>query len=85
MSNWYDMLERKMKLTGDSFENKICTLSDYELKRYFDNGYGGAEGSPFTAWGEKYVYFPLQYDGAEWIGIAPRDPCDISMTHQGGG
>ena len=31
-----------------------------------------------------WVYFPICYDGAEWVGHAPRNPCDIAMEHQGG-
>ena len=51
----------------------------------FDAGYGAEEGVAFTAWSENYVYFPINYDGAEWVGHAPRNPCDIKMEHQGGG
>ena len=85
MENWYEMLKEKFKYTEDDFEKKICTLSDEELKKDFDSGYGRTEGAPFTAWGEKWVYFPICYDGAEWVGSVPRNPCDISLEHQGGG
>jgi hypothetical protein len=61
-----------------------CTLSEDELDVLFNSSYGGGEGKPFTAWGEKYVYFPIVYDGAEWVGWAPRNPCDEAMVHQGG-
>ena len=61
------------------------TLSDDELDTKFDAGYGGTGGKSFTAWGEKFVYFPICYDGAEWVGSAPRNPCDIQTPHQGGG
>ena len=61
-----------------------CTISDEELDREFDTGYGGSEGAQFTAWSENWVFFPICYDGAEWVGRAPRNPCDISMIHQGG-
>lgn len=43
--------------------------------------YGWTEGGPFTAWGEKYVYFPLSYEGSESVGHAPRDPCKEKMSH----
>lgn len=84
MSNWYEMLKEAMEEDGEDFEKRVCTLDEENLKREFDSGYGGAEGAPFTAWGEKWVYFPIVYDGAEWVGHAPRNPCDISMEHQGG-
>ncbi len=61
-----------------------CTLTETEMDVEFDPGYGGSEGKPFTAWGVTYVYFPICYDGAEWVGCAPRQPCDTAMRHQGG-
>jgi hypothetical protein len=61
-----------------------CTLREDELDVKFDDGFGGSEGKKFTAWGEKYVYFPVVYDGAEWVGSAPRNPCDEATEHQGG-
>jgi hypothetical protein len=32
----------------------------------FDDGYGGADGPAVLAWTERYVYFPVQYDGSEY-------------------
>lgn len=78
MSTWREML--------DGFEDNIvaCTLTDDELRVEFDSGYGGHEGVSFTAWSEKWVYFPVVYDGSEWIGRAPRNVCDIACQHEGG-
>ncbi len=56
---------------------------DYN-KSWIDTGHGGEQGQPFTVWTERRVYFPLCYDGAEWVGSAPRDPCDEALRHQGG-
>lgn len=61
------------------------TLTDDELSAEFNTGYGNQKGEPFTAWGEKFVYFPVCYDGAEWVGSAPRNPCEVKTYHQGGG
>ena len=61
-----------------------CTLTEQEQNTSFYGGYGGVEGKRFTAWTENYVLFPIAYDGAEWVGYAPRNPCDIAMEHQGG-
>jgi hypothetical protein len=85
MATWSKMLKEKFEACGDRFEKMETTLSGYELIKPFDDGFGGAEGGSFTAWGEQYVYFPICYDGAEWVGCAPRNPCDIKMEHQGGG
>lgn len=84
MANWYDMIKEKMEENGDDFQARVCTLSEAELKVEFDDEYGIEEGQPFTCWGDKFVYFPICYDGSEWVGCAPRNPCDISMGHQGG-
>ena len=84
MTSWYRMLKDKMRVNGDDFTKMTCTLTIDELKEEFDAGFGGESGKPFTAWGDSWVYFPICYDGAEWVGSAPRNPCDISMDHQGG-
>ena len=62
-----------------------CTLTDEQLDKPFDCGYGGTCGQDFTAWSEQRVYFPGCYDGAEWCSSAPRHPCDEAMSHVGGG
>jgi len=70
----------------DEFHDEIiaCTLSAEEMKNEFYAGYGMPEGKPFNAWSEKYVYFPVCYDGAESVGRAPRNPCKESNEHVGG-
>ena len=84
MANWKEMLIDTFKTTGDDFTKMKTTLTDEELTREFYDGHGGTEGAEFTAWGEKYVYFPIQYDGAEWVGYAPRNVCNIKTPHWGG-
>ncbi|OGS95983.1 MAG: hypothetical protein A3H31_03280 [Gallionellales bacterium RIFCSPLOWO2_02_FULL_57_47] len=83
MESWYDMLQAAMKADGENFDKRTCTLDETSLRKEFDVGYGLPKGEFFTAWGEKWVYFPLCYDGLEWVGHAPRNPCDIAMAHQG--
>ena len=70
----------------DTFDDEIieCTLTADQLDYEFDDGFGGSCGHSFTAWSEKYVYFPVVYDGSEWVGRAPRNPCDEATPHQGG-
>lgn len=84
MTTWYKELEKAFSETGEDIKHMLCTLSQEELDKTFNNGWGGHEGMPFTAWGEKYVYFPVVYDGAEWVGYARRDPCDEASHHWGG-
>ncbi|GGI16474.1 hypothetical protein [Oxalicibacterium faecigallinarum] len=84
MASWYEMLKEAMVRDGEDFDKRSCTLDEEALKKEFDSVHGDPEGAAFTAWGEKWVYFPLCYDGGEWVGHAPRNVCDISMAHQGG-
>lgn len=85
MNNWKKMLMGKFRENKEDFSRMETTLSDEELIKDFDDGFGRTQGVPFTAWGERYVYFPVCYDGAEWVGSAPRNPCDEKTEHQGGG
>ena len=85
MANWKQMLQEEFEKNKEDFSKMVTTLTEEEMNREFDSGYGGTEGAYFTAWGDKYVYFPICYDGAEWVGTAPRNPCDEKMAHQGGG
>ena len=85
MATWRELIADEMKSHGETLSDLIsCTLSDEGLDRGFHAGYGGEQGSPFTAWSETWVYFPICYDGSEWCGSAPRNPCDKAMCHQGG-
>ena len=83
MITWAEILDEVVKITNDPIIESTLSLDEMNTK--FDNSYGATEGTEFTAWGKKYVYFPICYDGAEWVGFAPRNPCDIKTEHQGGG
>ena len=82
MATWYELIKETADERGEQIIE--CTLNDDELHCEFYAGFGGEEGASFTAWSENWVYFPLCYDGAEWCGSAPRNPCKIAMKHQGG-
>lgn len=45
---------------------------DYE----YSNGFGGADCHSVIAWGEKFVYFVHEYDGATCIQAVPRSPME---------
>ena len=60
------------------------TLTNEEMDESFYPGYGSCEGSAFTAWSDDYVYFPICYDGSEWVGRAPRNISNEKCAHQGG-
>ena len=80
MATWRELI---LEAAGDDVII-ASTLTDEEMDKCFDSGYGGSEGSPFTAWSETRVYFPVVYDGAEWVGSAPRNPCNEKTYHVGG-
>lgn len=84
-TSWKELFEDKFKDTGDSWENvESSTLTEEQLNTRFDCGYGGIEGDFFTVWTKDQVYFPICYDGAEWIGSVSRNPDNKPTTHQGG-
>lgn len=82
-ASWYTLLSEACQKTGENVDSLLTTLSDEELRKSFFSGHGTVEGLPFTAWGDKFVYFPLVYDGLEWVGYAPRNPCDKATFHWG--
>lgn len=52
----------------------------------FDCGFGGTNGPRFTVWTKTRVFFPVCYDGAEWVESVSRDPTFFEVTdHVGGG
>jgi len=84
MTSWRTMILEEIFYTeGPDAKLAACTLTDEQMDEEFDPGYGRERGAPFTAWTERRVYFPVCYDGSEWVGSAPRHPCDEATYHQG--
>jgi hypothetical protein len=85
MTNWKELIQEEMKDHNQTFEDVVeCTLTDEELQVSFDSGYGCSEGAPFTLWTTHRVYFPVVYDGAEWVGSVSRNPDGKPTYHLGG-
>lgn len=82
-TTWRKLIDKARELARDNSAVEGCTLTQAELDVEFDDGYGGAEGEPFTMWTLFRVYFPVVYDGSEWVGSVPRNPCDEATVHQG--
>ena len=81
MATWRKMLIECMA-QDDSFENvEAMYPPNLNLDREFYAGFGGAEGEPFTLWTMDWVYFPTEYDGAEGVARAPRNPIELAMDH----
>ena len=83
-TTWRKQLTELFEKTGDTFENLVITLTDYELDEEFDDASARLEGNPFTAWSDKYVYFPACYDGGEWVAYVSRNPDGEPTGHIGG-
>jgi len=81
MTTWRKLLTEKLG------EDVLIanTMSSSAMDDAFDDGFGGAEGQHFTAWSKTRVYFPVVYDGAEWVESVPRNPCTEACEHIGGG
>lgn len=85
MTTWRELILNEMQSQNETWDNVVaCTLSNEELDVDFYDGYGSAEGQPFTLWTNSRVYFPVVYDGAEWVGSVPRHPCAEATEHIGG-
>ena len=79
------MLDEAMKENGESCDDiEANTMTEEEMAKKFDAGYGGIEGCQFTVWTKGSVYFPICYDGAEWVGRVSRHPDGKPTEHQGG-
>lgn len=85
MTTWKVELTQALSIAGETFDDiESITLDEAELNQEFDCGYGTSEGFPFTAWTKNTVYFPVVYDGAEWVGHVSRNPDGKPTDHQGG-
>lgn len=85
METWGEMILSEMSIHNETLDDIISnTMTEDEMDKLFDSGYGGSEGIPFTVWTKKRVYFPVVYDGAEWVGSVSRDPDGKATKHMGG-
>ena len=85
MATWRDLINDSLN-PGDSIEDLSLVPKTLDLDKDFDDGYGGPKGQPFVAYSEYWVYFCVQYDGAEWVSSVPRQPMQgYEPTHHGGG
>lgn len=85
LTTWRKMISYCLECDGESWNDVVAmTLTDEELDREFDSGYGGHRGCSFTLWTASRVYFPCTYDGSEWCDSVPRNPCNTKTQHIGG-
>ena len=83
--SWQTAIADEMRANGETWDDIVsCTLDGAGLNARFDSGYGGSRGEPFTLWTHKRVYFPVVYDGVEWVGSVSRKPNGVPTPHVGG-
>lgn len=84
-TTWRQQLTDALKEQQETWPDiESITLTDNQLDTEFDDGFGGAEGEPFTVWTKNRVYFPIVYDGAEWVESVSRHPDGKPTYHLGG-
>ena len=83
---WKSYITAKMNIFNESWDDVVsCTLTEEELREQFNSElYGVTEGRPFTLWTKTRVYFPVQYDGMEWVESVSRHPDGKPTRHFGG-
>lgn len=69
---------------GDDSPLVAISPEGIDLDKEFYDGYGGHEGEAILIWTEDFVYFPMVYDGAEWLERVPRNPTTEGQFHVGG-
>lgn len=85
MTTWRKLLESERQDRGDISEIVYVAPNELVLDTEFDSGYGSEQGEAILVWSERYVYFPVCYDGSEWLSSAPRNPDPAPQEHVGGG
>lgn len=86
MTKWRDKITDEMRRHKDNWQNVVSMHPEEEnwLDYLFDDDFGSIEGESFTVWTKKRVYFPVTYDGSEWVGSVSRTPDGKSTEHIGG-
>jgi len=85
MTTWKEQILKEMDKVGETFQDVVsCTLTDKELLKKFNRSYGRKKGLTFTLWTSNRVYFPVVYDGAEWVESVSRNPDGKPTDHVGG-
>lgn len=83
-TTWRADFEAERENCGDTSPFVAVAPDETVLDIEFDDGYGGSQGPDVLIWTEERVYFPVVYDGAEWLESAPRNPTQRGQRHVGG-
>lgn len=84
---WRELLEQAYRDNGDDPSVLVTTLTNGELHRHFDPNGVEPNGQQFTAWTERFVYFPVFIEFADYpkerVGSVPRNPDGQRTEHIG--
>lgn len=85
MVRWRDLIVYCMSEYNEKWEDVVSYVPDDGkwLDYLFDDTYGSIEGEPFTLWTKGRVYFPMVFDGSEWVASISRDPDGVITKHLG--
>jgi hypothetical protein len=82
-SSWEELISEAMGKNDETWDDVIFERFDGNKSTQFYIGFGAKKGCSFLVWTKNYVYFPVEYDGAEWADSVPRNPCDQTKDHVG--
>ena len=82
-TTWRTEFDNERRAQKDESPVEAVAPQGVDLDRVFDGGYGGSCGERILIWTAERVYFPVVYDGAEWMGSAPRNPQAEGQGHVG--
>ena len=90
---WKQLIEEEMEDNQDTWDDVVDWKTDIDKDSTswwdieFSSSFGIAEGNPFLLWTKRFVYFPVVYDGSEWVGSVPikKGYSNRKLTHYGGG
>lgn len=83
-TTWRAELVSARSECGDTTGVVAVAPGDSTLDIPFNGGYGTSQGPDVLVWTETHVYFPVVFDGKEWLGSAPRNPTPRGQEHLGG-
>ena len=84
MTTWRQLFDYARRDASDTSPVVQVAPNESVLDVEFDDGYGISEGPDVLVWTEDRVYFPVVYDGSEWLESAPRNPTTDGQGHVGG-
>jgi len=86
VTTWRQLFDDARREVSDTSPIVQVAPNEAVLDVEFDSNSGVSEepAVPVLVWTEDRIYFPVVYDGLEWLGSAPRNPTTDGQGHVGG-